>query len=63
MPNHLTLSDGEIRAVMDYIWQHARSSPNGKAYRVWKKMFEYLEREIVEVEADDPMGYQGAFWG
>lgn len=46
----LELTRSEVIAVMDYIFQHSRTSPNSKAYKVWVKMFEWLdgEREFAE---------------
>ena len=37
----LELSQSEVAAVENYIWQHVRTSPNGKAYKVWERMFEF----------------------
>ncbi len=44
MPD-LNLSKPEVEAVMDYIWQHVRASPKGKGYKVWQKMFDFVEGE------------------
>jgi hypothetical protein len=38
----MELSKTEVEAVIDYIFQHSRTSPNGKAYKVWKKMFDFI---------------------
>jgi hypothetical protein len=39
---NMELSKTEVEAVIDYIFQHSRTSPNGKAYKVWKKMFDFI---------------------
>ncbi len=44
MKTDFRLTEAELRAVMDYIWQHARSSPNGTAFKVWQKMYNHLEK-------------------
>jgi hypothetical protein len=44
---HISLTKAETAAVIDYIFQHARGSPNGKAYKVWQKMFAFLNSEIA----------------
>jgi hypothetical protein len=45
----MELSKTEVEAVIDYIFQHSRTSPNGKAYKVWKKMYEFLNAEQQEL--------------
>lgn len=41
----LQLSKSEVESVMDYVYAHVRSSPNGKGYRTWEKMFEFVNGE------------------
>lgn len=41
----LQLTKSEIESVMDYIWIHCRASTEGKAYKTWVKMFEFVNGE------------------
>jgi alpha-D-ribose 1-methylphosphonate 5-triphosphate synthase subunit PhnG len=45
----MQLSKAEVAAIIDYIYQHARTSPNGRAYKVWKKMYDFLRDEQQEL--------------
>ena len=45
----LSLSKPEVESVMEYIWTHCRASENGKAYKVWKKMFEFVNDDQQEL--------------
>jgi hypothetical protein len=38
----LGLTRAEVESVVHYVWQHSRSSPDGKAHSVWLKMFQFL---------------------
>jgi hypothetical protein len=41
----LELSKADVDAVVDYIYQHCRTSPNGRGYKVWQKMFDFQNDE------------------
>ncbi len=41
----IELSKSDVEAVIDYIYQHVRTSPNGRGYKVWKKMFDSLNEQ------------------
>lgn len=45
MTDTLNLTRSDVESVMDYIWQHVRSSPNGKGYKTWQRMFEFVNGE------------------
>ncbi len=48
--NGMTLTKPECEAVMDYIYQHARTAaPNGKAFKVWQKMFDFVTSDQQEL--------------
>lgn len=49
----LELSKSEIDAVQSYIWNQVRSSPTGKGYKVWEKMWKFLNDE-TEPEPEEP---------
>ena len=38
----MNLSKSEVSAIIDYVFQHSRGNPNGKAFKVWQKMFDFL---------------------
>lgn len=41
----LELTKRECEAVMSYIWQHSRASESGTAYKVWEKMWGFVNEE------------------
>lgn len=43
------LTKSECEAVMSYIWNASRGSPNGKAYKTWQKMFDFVNDEQQEL--------------
>ncbi len=46
----LQLTEKEVEAIEHYIWQHVRASENGLAYKVWKKMFDFVNEEDPQPE-------------
>lgn len=40
---------------MDYIWQHVRASPKGKGYKVWAKMFDFVDTDKGKGNEDLPL--------
>ena len=38
----MMLSRREVEAIHMYVWDRVRAT-NGEAYKVWQKMFEFLE--------------------
>lgn len=56
MTETLTLTRADCEAVMSYVWQHSRASPNGRAFKVWQKMWAFVCEEKTEEEpADMPL--------
>lgn len=51
-PERLTLTRRECAAVMEYIWAHSRSAPNGTAFKVWQKMQAFVNGETEEEQAE-----------
>jgi hypothetical protein len=49
----LGLTKSEVRAVMDHIWQHSRSSPNGAAFKVWERMWDFLSDDQQELRFNE----------
>ena len=48
----VTLSKRECEAVMGYVWNHSRASPEGLAYRIWQKMWAFVNNEPDAREAE-----------
>jgi hypothetical protein len=46
----LSLSKSEVNSVIGYIWQHSRGSPDGAPFKVWKKMFDFLNDDQQELD-------------
>ncbi len=54
MSDKLELTRADVDAVMDYIYQHVRASPNGRGYKVWERMLEFLDKD-EPVETTDEL--------
>jgi hypothetical protein len=46
----LCLSKSEVNSIISYVWQHSRGSPNGTAFKVWQKMFDFLNDDQQELD-------------
>ncbi|MEP7076892.1 MAG: hypothetical protein ABI878_13880 [Acidobacteriota bacterium] len=50
----LELSQADVAAVIDYVFQHVRASPNGRGHKVWERMLEFQGETVSAPPAGDP---------
>ncbi len=47
-PDKLELTRADCEAVISYIFWHCRTSPEGRGFKVWQKMFDFINEEDAE---------------
>lgn len=57
----LELSKKEVEAVMSYIFQHCRAYPDSTAFKVWEKMFEFVNDEAPAKELEPYLSQSSLF--
>lgn len=48
------MSRTEVESVIDYVFTHSRGNPNGRAFKVYRKMFEFISGAPAEQQAAVP---------
>lgn len=46
----MNLTRADIEAIIEYVYWHCRTNPNGRAYKVWERMRDSLNPPEIDTK-------------